>query len=206
MKARDGAPTFVVTPPSHLEGPPTDAWASLAREIHDCRKCPLGFQRTQAVVYRGAERPWLVFVGEAPGAEEDRLGRPFLGRGGRILDAAIARAGIGAPEFGVVNLLKCRPPGNRFDPIAATTCRPYLDRQIDLLRPQALVTLGRRALAALDPSAPPIMVSAGSPREAGGPPIFPLVHPAATLRSRTMAERWNRDGNALAAWVSSFRR
>ncbi len=145
------------------------------------------------MVYRGSLAPKIVFVGEAPGAAEDRTGLPFVGRSGRRLDAAVAGLGLGPGDWGVLNLLKCRPPHNRFDPAAARTCRPYLDRQLALLRPALLVPLGARALHALDPEAPGILVAAGTLRAHRVPPIFPLLHPAAALRSRRWSERWDRD-------------
>jgi len=144
----------------------------------------------------------VVFVGEAPGAEEDRTGRPFVGRSGRELDRAVAILGLVDEEFGVLNVLKCRPPGNRFDRGAARTCRPYLDRQLDLLRPNVVVTLGARALAAIDPTAPPMLKAAGRPRERAGTAHFPLIHPAAALRSRRLRERWEEDVRALGRWLA----
>ncbi|HTP54215.1 MAG TPA: uracil-DNA glycosylase [Thermoplasmata archaeon] len=175
----------------------------LSEEIQGCRKCPLGSVRTQAVVYRGGRSPRLVFVGEAPGAAEDREGLPFVGRSGQILDAAIGSLRVAPEEIGILNVLKCRPPANQFDPAAARTCRPYLDRQLALLRPRALVSLGAQALKALDPSAPPVLTSAGVPRRALGLPLFPLVHPAASLRSGRMRSRWTADVVALAAWLDA---
>jgi uracil-DNA glycosylase len=154
------------------------------------------------VVYRGGATPRLVFVGEAPGAEEDRTGLPFQGRSGRRLDAAIAQIGLGATEYGIVNLLKCRPPGNRFDAPAARTCRPYLDRQLALLRPAALVPLGSQALRVVAPEAPPVLRAAGRQVREGPPAVFPLLHPAAALRSRRWAERWDEDVSALATWLA----
>ena len=178
------------------------AWNRLSRTIRACQLCPLGAVRTQAVVYRGGLAPRVVFVGEAPGAEEDRTGVPFVGRSGRELDRAIATLDLRPEEFGVLNVLKCRPPGNRFDPSAARTCRPYLDRQFDLLQPGAIVTLGARALHAMDPKAPPILSAAGRPRAQGSIPHFPLIHPAAALRSRRLRERWEHDFRALGRWLA----
>lgn len=167
--------------------------------------CPLARGRTYAVAYRGAPRPWLVLVGEAPGAEEDRQGLPFVGRAGRLLDRTIAAVGLGCDDYGIVNVLKCRPAQNRFDPDAAEACRPYLDRQLALLAPSALVTLGARALAALDPGALPMLRSAGMERLRAGTPLFPMIHPAATFRSRRMASRWETDAGALARFVTRVR-
>jgi uracil-DNA glycosylase family 4 len=163
--------------------------------------CPLGSQRTHAVVYRGGLSPRVVFVGEAPGAEEDRTGRPFVGRSGKILDRAIVTLGLGEGEFGILNVLKCHPPENRFDRGAARTCRPYLDRQLALLRPEVLVPLGAHALAAVDPGAPPVLTAAGRPLSRAGPPHFPLVHPAAALRSHRLRRRWEHDVRALKRWL-----
>jgi uracil-DNA glycosylase len=178
------------------------AWNRLSRTIRACQLCPLGAVRTQAVVYRGGLAPRVVFVGEAPGAEEDRTGLPFVGRSGRELDRAIATLGLRPEEVGVLNVLKCRPPGNRFDPSAARTCRPYLDRQLQILRPEAIVTLGARALRVMDPAAPPVLSAACRPRGPGRIPHFPLIHPAAALRSRRLRERWEQDFRALGRWLA----
>jgi uracil-DNA glycosylase len=177
-------------------------WEELSQTIRVCRLCSLGATRTQAVVYRGGLAPRVVFVGEAPGAEEDRTGLPFVGRSGRELDRAVASLGLSSEEFGVLNLLKCRPPANRFDSSAAETCRPYLDRQLALLRPAVIVTLGARALHAIDPAAPPMLAAAGHPRGEGGIPHFPLIHPAAALRSRRMRERWESDVRTFGRWLA----
>jgi uracil-DNA glycosylase len=177
------------------------AWERLSEQIRSCRKCPLGHSRTQAVVYRGGLAPRVVFIGEAPGADEDRTGLPFVGRSGRELDRAVESLGLSPEAYGVLNVLKCRPPGNRFDPSAARTCRPYLDQQIGLLRPEVIVTLGAQALRTADPTAAPMLKSAGRPREHGKLPHFPLIHPAAALRSRHLRERWETDVRALGRWL-----
>ena len=156
--------------------------------------------RAHVVVYRGSLRPRIVFVGEAPGAEEDRRGVPFVGRSGRVLDAAIRSLGIEDDAWGVLNLIKCRPPKNQYDRRAARACRPFLDRQLALLRPELLVTLGAHALRAFDPGSPPVLRAAGTIRRTPGSPVFPLLHPAATLRSRSWAARWSRDVKKLAEW------
>ncbi len=184
-------------------GPFSGDWERLAAEIRACRLCPLGATRTHAVVYRGGPSPRVVFVGEAPGATEDATGRPFMGRSGARLDAAVAAVGLADGEFGVLNVLKCRPPENRFDRLAARTCRPYLRRQLELLHPRALVPLGAVALRELAPEAPPVLTAAGRPYDSPDGPIFPLIHPAAALRSRTLRERWDRDVRALGAWLRS---
>jgi DNA polymerase len=180
-------------------------WAALSREIRGCVLCPLHRTRTRTVIYRGGEHPWVVFIGEAPGKAEDLAGAPFVGRAGAKLDAGIARLGLGPTEFGIVNVLKCRPPANRFAVEPARSCRPYLERQLALLRPQVVVTLGRWALRSMDPGAPPIMTAAGIPRPVGGWEVYPLLHPAA-IRSRATAHRWERDLGTLAQWLNEQRR
>jgi len=201
-----GSPTkFPASAPASQPAPPREdpaVWEALSAEIRRCRLCPLGSTRLHAVVYRGGLRPRVVFVGEAPGAGEDRLGVPFVGRSGHRLDVAIDRLGLSEEEFGILNVLKCRPPQNRFDPAAARTCRPYLDRQLAFLRPEVLVPLGRSALRTVDPAAPPILRSAGRPRSHARYAVFPLLHPAAALRSRRWAERWNRDVEKLGRWLA----
>lgn len=157
------------------------------------------------MVYRGSLTPRLVFVGEAPGVEEDRAGVPFVGRSGRTLDAAIARLGLAPSDYGVLNVLKCHPPGNRFDRRAARTCRPYLDRQLAWLAPQVIVSLGSPALHALEPNAPAMLEAAGRPRTTARGPLFPLIHPAAALRSRRLARRWSADVRALRRWLIALR-
>ena len=157
------------------------------------------------MVYRGSLAPRIVFVGEAPGVEEDRQGVPFVGRSGRVLEAAVRTLGIEEETWGVLNVIKCRPPKNRFDPQAARTCRPFLERQLALLRPQVVVTLGARALHALDPAAPPVLRAAGTVRGTPERPVFPLLHPAASLRSRRWAARWTRDLGSLGKWWDTRR-
>jgi uracil-DNA glycosylase len=179
------------------------AWSDLERTIRSCQRCPLGATRTHAVIYRGSLRPRIVFVGEAPGATEDRLGLPFVGRSGQRLDASIEEAGIEPEEFGILNLLKCRPPDNRFDRLSAATCRPYLDRQLSLLQPSVLVSLGAHALRSLDPTAPRVLLAAGRARPLDRGTLFPMIHPAAALRSRAMTERWRNDFVALRDWLTA---
>ena len=154
------------------------------------------------VVYRGGSHPSVLFIGEAPGKDEDRAGLPFVGRAGRALDRAIATVGLAPETVGIVNLIECRPPGNRFDADAAATCRPFLDRQLAILRPRRIVTLGRHALRTLAPDAPPITKAAGFVRLGPNGPVFPLLHPAAPMHAPRYAARWEHDLSALRAWLA----
>lgn len=177
------------------------AFADLSEEIRRCTRCPLSQSRTHAVVYRGSLAPRIVFVGEAPGAAEDREGVPFVGRSGRFLDRAIEGLGPRLGEYGILNLLKCRPPANRFDRKAAAVCRPFLDRQLELLAPRALVPLGANAWRSLVPDGGPILAAAGRAFRLGPGWAFPLLHPAAALRATRWRERWEHDLLALARWL-----
>ena len=177
-------------------------WARLAREIAACTRCPLHRTRRQVVIYRGAPRPRVLFVGEAPGAEEDRVGLPFVGRSGRRLDRAIEAIGLREGDFGILNVIKCRPPSNRFSRTANVACRPFLDRQLALLRPEWIVTLGAHALSAFDADAPSVTRCAGTVRSWGSTPLFPMRHPAAALHAPKYRKRWERDVQRLADHLS----
>jgi uracil-DNA glycosylase family 4 len=123
----------------------------LAQEVAGCTRCGLATTRTQTVFSRGSPEAQLCFVGEAPGADEDAQGLPFVGRAGQLLDRMIAAMGL-SPEKDayVCNILKCRPPGNRRpEPEEIATCIPYLHEQLALIRPRVIVALGNTAVAAL---------------------------------------------------------
>jgi DNA polymerase len=123
----------------------------LARTVASCTKCGLASTRTQTVFSRGNPKARLCFVGEAPGADEDAQGLPFVGRAGQLLDRMIGAMGL-SPENDVYicNILKCRPPGNRRpEPEESATCIPYLHEQLEIVRPHVLVALGNTAVAAL---------------------------------------------------------
>jgi uracil-DNA glycosylase family 4 len=125
-----------------------------------------------------------------------------VGRSGRRLDQAIAEVGLRDGEFGILNVVKCRPPGNRFLSEAARKCRPFLERQLGLLEPKVIVTLGAHALAAIDPTAPAVTVAAGRERRWGTTPLFPLLHPAAALHAPKYRDRWEADLGALSKFLS----
>jgi DNA polymerase len=124
---------------------------SLAAECGACRRCGLAATRQQVVVGRGNPNARLLLVGEAPGAEEEACGQPFVGRSGRLLEAMLAAAGLDSErDLYIANVLKCRPPGNRKPSrTEIETCRPWLERQIALVRPQLVLLVGATALEAL---------------------------------------------------------
>ena len=122
----------------------------IADEVRQCRKCTLGSERTNAVPGEGNPDARIMFVGEAPGADEDAQGRPFVGRAGQLLDKIIVACGLKRSDVFIGNILKCRPPGNR-DPRAdeIISCLPYLQRQIEIIEPEILIALGAHAARTL---------------------------------------------------------
>ncbi|MHC4545451.1 MAG: uracil-DNA glycosylase [Planctomycetota bacterium] len=122
----------------------------LADEVRQCCKCGLGSSRTNAVPGEGNPTARIMFVGEAPGADEDAQGRPFVGRAGKLLDKIITACGLKRSDVFIGNILKCRPPENR-DPTAEEiiSCLPYLQRQIEIINPEIIVTLGAHATRTL---------------------------------------------------------
>ena len=135
------------------QAPPTAAgmdWDAIETAVRGCTKCSLHATRTQTVFGVGNRQAQWMFVGEAPGADEDRQGEPFVGRAGQLLNAMIAALGLKREEVFICNVLKCRPPNNR-DPQADEVehCEPYLIRQIELIQPKLIVALGRHAAHSL---------------------------------------------------------
>ena len=179
------------------------SWTQLERLAKGCTACPLHRTRRQVVMARGDQHPRVLFIGEAPGAAEDAAGLPFVGRAGRRLDEAAASLDLAPGTWAVVNLLKCRPPENRFRPASIAACRPFLDRQIELLDPEWIVTLGRHALRALDPGAPSITEAAGTERPFEGRRLFALLHPAAALHNPRLRARWAADLDRLRSALAA---
>jgi DNA polymerase len=157
----------------------------LAAEIDACRRCNLGAQRQCSVPGTGHPRAKLVLVGEAPGADEDRQGIPFVGRAGQLLDKILAAIELRREDVHILNILKCRPPENRNPaPQEIEACRPFLERQIDLIQPRILVALGLFAGQWLTGK----KLSLTKLRETGpydyrGIPVYATFHPAALLRN-----------------------
>lgn len=166
-----------------MVGVPT-ALDVLAAQAGACTRCPLATGRTQVVFGMGDPRAELVFVGEAPGAEEDRVGLPFVGRSGKLLDRLLLEeVGITRDRCYIVNVVKCRPPANR-DPLPEeiAACRPYLERQLELVDPAVVVTLGRFASQLLLDTKEGITRLRGRSYPYGRAVLIPTLHPAAVLR------------------------
>ena len=165
-----------------------DSWDSIAAEVAGCRKCGLCETRTRTVFGVGDRNArWLV-VGEAPGAEEDKQGEPFVGRAGGLLDSMLRGIGLAREQVFIANVLKCRPPNNR-DPAPAEVaqCLPYLERQIALLKPRIMLAVGRIAAQNLLATDTPIGKLRGHVHSFGaaGIPLVITYHPAYLLRSPT---------------------
>ena len=175
-----------------------EALVELYREVSACTRCPLHAGRTNAVFGAGNADSELMFVGEAPGAEEDRQGRPFVGRAGQLLNQLLEEIGLKRDDVFVANILKSRPPGNRDpQPDEIDACRPYLDRQIELIEPAVICTLGNFATKLLTRSSRGITGVRGRPQvhEIGGRTlrVYPLYHPAAALRTTRVLEELRED-------------
>jgi uracil-DNA glycosylase len=160
-------------------------WDELAARVAGCTLCAeLAASRTQTVFGVGDRQADWLFIGEAPGAEEDRRGEPFVGRAGQLLDSMLFALGLKRGQgVYIANILKCRPPGNR-DPHAeeSQACRPYLDRQIDLIRPRIIVALGRIAAQNLLHTDAPLARLRGRALSYRDIPLVVTYHPAYLLR------------------------
>jgi len=166
---------------------------ALYKEVQACTKCPLHETRTKAVFGAGDADAELMFVGEAPGAEEDRQGLPFVGRAGQLLNQLLEEIGMSREDVFIANVLKSRPPGNRDpQPLEIEACRPYLFEQVRLIEPKVVCTLGNFATKLLSGNPAGITRVRGTPQvhELGGRTVFllPLFHPAAALRTPAVKE------------------
>ena len=166
-----------------IEHPLTELEA-FERQVAGCTKCRLAQGRTQVVFGIGDPAADLMFVGEAPGFHEDKQGYPFVGQAGKLLDKLLAGIGLERSQVYIANVLKCRPPNNR-NPEAdeVASCRPFLEEQIRLIGPRAIVTLGTFAAQALLETDEPISRMRGHWRTARGVRVMPTFHPAFLLRS-----------------------
>jgi DNA polymerase len=170
-------------PPNAAPGDAPD-WETLAATVRDCRLCGLCESRTQTVFGTGNRNARLMVIGEAPGADEDRQGEPFVGRAGILLNAMLRAAGFARGDVYIANVLKCRPPHNR-DPAdeEVERCLPYLRRQIELVAPAAILCVGRIAAQRLLGTELTIGRLRGRVHSLAGVPVIVTYHPAYLLRS-----------------------
>lgn len=185
------------------EPTPDSAALNLLREqALACTRCGLSTTRTQVVFGDGTLEAEVMVVGEAPGADEDRMGIPFVGKAGRMLDLLLQSIGLPRERVYICNVLKCRPPQNR-DPAAdeVAKCAPYLQRQIALVRPRALLAVGRFAAQSLTGSDAPMARLRGRVHEYEGVPVVATYHPAYLLRSPDQVRRCWQDLQLLRSVV-----
>jgi DNA polymerase len=199
----EGVETFVRAelapsrPAAHSEAPAPvpkhsgESLEAIQERLGDCQRCPLAKGRKTIVFGDGNPNADILFIGEGPGAEEDKRGLPFVGRAGELLTRMIER-GMGIPRADVYicNIVKCRPPGNRDpEPEEVAACRPFLDAQIDSVAPRVIVTLGRPAASVLLGREVSITRLRGNWQDYRGIPVMPTFHPAFILRQYTEQNR-----------------
>lgn len=164
------------------------ALAELHAEAKRCTACILRKTCKQVVPGVGPEQPQIMLIGEAPGANEDAKGEPFVGQAGMFLNHLLGLAGLQRDEVYITNVIKCRPPENRDPrPDELEACKPWLDKQLALLKPPVIVTLGRFSMARWFPGAS-ISKIHGQPRKFGGVLVVPMFHPAAALHQSKYKE------------------
>ncbi|MCR4439226.1 MAG: uracil-DNA glycosylase [bacterium] len=171
-----------------------DPLQAYCEEIRGCVKCSLGRSRTRFVFGVGNPHARVILVGEAPGADEDRLGEPFVGRAGQLLNRLLREAGFEREEVYIANILKCRPPNNR-DPLPTeiALCVPYLQRQIELIKPDFIVALGRSAAHTLLNTTAALNKLRGVAHGCAGARLIVTYHPAAILRYPQFEEPTRQD-------------
>lgn len=162
--------------------------ARLYEEIAQCQACGLARSRNRTVPGDGSHIADILFIGEAPGFHEDQQGRPFVGPAGQFLDDLIASIGLRREDIYICNIIKCRPPQNR-DPLPTEVlaCRPWLDRQMQIIRPKIIATLGRFSLARYFPGQS-ISKIHGQERRRDDVIYFPMYHPAAALHRGSLRQ------------------
>ena len=175
----------------------SDSLEKVAAEVRVCQKCPLAKGRKNAVPGEGPADAEIMFVGEGPGFHENEQGRPFVGAAGKFLEELLAGAGLSRDRVWIGNVVKCRPPGNRDpQPDELQACNDYLDRQIALVNPKVIVTLGRFSMARYFAGAK-ISAIHGQARQVGGRLIVAMYHPAAALHQQSLRHTVEEDFKRL---------
>ncbi len=170
-----------------------DSLDKITAEVRVCRRCPLGAGRTRAVPGEGPGDARIMFIGEGPGFHEDMQGRPFVGASGQYLDELLRGIGLRRQDVFIANVIKCRPPSNRDpEPAELAACRDYLDRQLALIQPKVIVTLGRFSMDRYFPGQSITRIH-GKPKRVGDVYYLPLFHPAAALRNEDWREEMVKD-------------
>jgi len=183
---RPAAPTSLfgdIAPAATKLTPSNETFEQIHAEIGDCTRCPLHLERTHVVHTEGNRKARLMFVGEAPGADEDAQARPFVGRAGQLLTKIIEAIGLKREQVLIGNVNRCRPPGNRAPTTEeASTCKPYLLREISIVQPEVIVVLGNTAMKNLLDTREGITRLRGRFQDYQGIKVMPTFHPAYLLR------------------------
>ncbi|MDW0122052.1 MAG: uracil-DNA glycosylase [Nitrososphaeraceae archaeon] len=179
-----------------------DSLEKIAANVRGCPLCKLSRSRKNAVPGEGQLSAKIMFIGEAPGRSEDEKGRPFVGAAGRILDELLKKAGIERSQVFITNIVKCRPPNNRVPKEdELTACRPYLDRQIALIKPKVICILGRTAYSSLLGGSS-ITANRGKIVERAGQKYFLTFHPAAVIYNKGLLSALEADLKKLAVEIN----
>lgn len=179
-----------------------DSLEKIAVDVRGCPLCKLARTRKNAVPGEGQLSAKIIFIGEAPGRSEDEKGRPFVGAAGRILDELLKKAGIERSQVFITNIVKCRPPNNRVPKEdELTACRPYLDRQIALIKPKVICILGRTAYSSLLGGSS-ITANRGKIMERAGQKYFLTFHPAAVIYNKGLLSALEADLKKLAVEIN----
>jgi DNA polymerase len=179
---------------------------NLYDRIRTCTRCQLARSRTRAVPGEGPDNASLMFIGEAPGFHEDKTGRPFVGAAGKFLEELLASIELTRNQVYIANVIKCRPPGNREPtPIEIKACELYLDRQIELIKPAMVVTLGRFSMARYFPGSK-ISAIHGKPRKLDGVLYYPMFHPAAALHQPKLRSTVEQDMLKIPSLIADLDR
>jgi uracil-DNA glycosylase family 4 len=178
---------------------------ALIQQIKACELCGLSKTRTEAVPGEGNRKAEIMFIGEAPGYHEDRQGRPFVGPAGQLLNELLASIGLKREDVYITNMVKSRPPNNR-EPLPGEieACRPYLDKQLELISPKVVVTLGRFSFGKFFPGES-ISKARGKPRRWNNLVVFPIYHPAAALHNPRLRPDLESDFKKLPALIESVK-
>jgi uracil-DNA glycosylase family 4 len=176
----------------------------IVQEVATCQKCPLHYSRKRAVPGEGPLNAKIMFIGEGPGFHENEQGRPFVGAAGKYLDELLAGIGMKRSEVYITNVVKCRPPGNR-DPLQEEleACDDYLERQIHIIDPKIIVTLGRFSMAKFMPNVKISQVH-GQARKVNGRFVVAMYHPAAALHQQSLRPIIENDFARLPALIAQF--
>ena len=183
-----------------------DTLEELGREVRACQKCILGRARTRAVPGEGPPDAKIMFIGEAPGYYEDQQGRPFVGAAGQFLEQLLGSIGLERTDVFIANVVKSRPPGNR-DPLPEeiAACAPWLTKQLEIVQPKLIVTLGRYSMSKYLPGTAISKVH-GQSRKVAGTWVVPMYHPAAALHQGSLRRTIEEDFRKIPAYLDQARR